>query len=48
MILADWPKSRHWAISLTISALLLALALGLLIILILPAVRAKREEVFRE
>ena len=31
-----------------ISALLLALALGLLIILILPAVRAKREEVFRE
>jgi putative tricarboxylic transport membrane protein len=31
-----------------ISALLLALALALLIILILPAVRAKREEVFRE
>jgi putative tricarboxylic transport membrane protein len=31
-----------------ISALLLALALALLIILILPAVRGKREEVFRE
>jgi Kef-type K+ transport system membrane component KefB len=31
-----------------ISALLLALALALLVILILPAIRAKREEVFRE
>jgi TctA family transporter len=31
-----------------ISALLLGLALLLLIILVLPAVRAKREEVFQE
>jgi putative tricarboxylic transport membrane protein len=31
-----------------ISAVLLALALALLVILILPTIRAKREEVFRE
>jgi TctA family transporter len=31
-----------------ISALLLALAAALLVVLILPAIRAKREEVFRE
>ena len=31
-----------------ISALLLAFALALLVILVLPAVRAKREEVFQE
>jgi putative tricarboxylic transport membrane protein len=31
-----------------ISAALLALALALLVVLILPAVRAKRGEVFRE
>jgi TctA family transporter len=31
-----------------ISAVLLALSLALLVILILPTIRAKREEVFRE
>ena len=31
-----------------ISALLLALAVALLVILVLPAIRAKRKEVFRE
>jgi TctA family transporter len=31
-----------------ISALLLALAVALLVILVLPTIRAKREEVFKE